>query len=251
MSRRNDPYVRLLAFYTPRWRARNGRAVLDTLRDEHARSGRESPSMTDAISFARAGVYERLLAPRRSAETRITTVLVVLAALASASYSVLVLWAPGADWPGHVGPFSNPAPIAGALLILSAAFALADRDGAARLLSAAGGAAVLLMTGFSIEGGWVGPSFQISFGLVGLSLLATRWIRRPVPVSVAVVLVCGPAAVPFFHGLVLHLVQSTDWFGAVWVGCTAAGAALLLGLGWCSPVRALEEGALNVHPQTG
>lgn len=241
MSRRADQYERLLAFYTPRWRAQNGRAALDTLRDEHALSGKSGPSGVDAFSFARAGIQERLFTPRTFSGSRITAVLVLLAAIGSAFYSIAVLWAPGADWPGHLGPFSNPAPIASALFIAAAGFAVARRDGAARLLSSAGGAVVLLLVALAVPNGWVGPGFPVSFAMVGLSLLSTRAVRRPAAAAAAVLLVGGPVALPFLHGLAVYLVQSTNWFAAVWVGCLTAEAVLLLALGWRWPDRGLED----------
>jgi hypothetical protein len=248
MSQRADRYTLLLAFYTPHWRKQNGRAVLDLLRDEHAQSGRSGPSARDALSFAQAGIQERLLTPHVSPGTLATTALVLLAAIGTALYSGAVLWAAGANWPGHFGPFSNPAPIAGAFFIGSAGFALASRDGMARLLASAGGASALLLIGLAVPGGWLGPGFQVSFAMVGLGLLATRSVRGPVAVAVAVVLVCVPPALPFSRGLVDYLVRSTDWFGGVWIGYTVAGAALLLVLGWRSPSRSAES-AFSSQPQ--
>lgn len=228
----NRCYQRLLAFYSPRWRAENGPATLSTLRESHIATGRDRPSGGDRVSFAVAGMGERLFTPMRSTGALVTALVLLATVVGLLYYLFAVIWDTAADWPGSVGPYTNRMPVPAAFYAAALVAAIAARDGAARLLAGAAAAVTLALTGIAPLLNWDGPGLQVAFAFVVAGLLATRAIRAPFAILVTIGLAL---LIPQLRGLIHFLHQTTNWFDIAWLCATVVVGAGITVLGWRTP----------------
>lgn len=224
-------YSRLLAWYSPQWRDENGQAMLGALLDRADTEGHRSVPAVDRIGLVIGGLRERAFAPQRPGWPN------VVALCAAAAFSVLyftIVWAPGLDYPGTVGPFTNGSVITCALLIAAFVLTLLSRHRQARVLVLAGMVTELVVGVLSNSLGWLGPSWSTVILFTGLAILSVWPLHRVrSAVAAAAVLVTLIAAAMFTSPAVNLLLDMGTWAPAVTITALTGIVLIAVVSGFC------------------
>jgi len=168
-------YRKLIRWYPSAWRARNGEAVVATLMDTDDAQGRVAPSLSDRRALIAGGLYERLLAPERLSAFGFGAL--ICAVIFSVGYQGVITWAPGIQFEGTIGPFSNPSVIVSGMLVVALILALFTRGKTARFIALVSVAVITSIGLLSSLLLWLGPSLPTVVVFAGLSLLAASPLR--------------------------------------------------------------------------
>jgi len=167
---RTARFERLLRWYPAEWRKANGAAVVGILLDQADDRGSDRPGIGDSLALAVGGLRESFVAPGRV--SRISFGSLTALALLCAFYFGVITWAPGIEFAGTVGPFTNPSIAAGILFVAAFAAALARRAPVSRVLAVVGTGVEVAVGILSEIYGWLGPGWTAVMLFVGLAFFA-------------------------------------------------------------------------------
>ena len=205
-------WVRLLRWYPPAWRERNAAAMAGALMDEAEGSGRKRPTASDRIRLFVGGMHERAFAPERTTGLSLTALIGGFAF--SAFYVGVITWAPGVQFAGAIGPFTNPSIVTSVLLSVALAFAVLGRAGGARILAWLAVTAAVVIGLLAIALHWLGPGPNATALFVGIGLLGASRVRGAVHalllVAAAMLFVAAIVVAEFavLSGLTIHSLET-------------------------------------------
>ncbi|PPF32064.1 hypothetical protein C5D04_13685 [Rathayibacter sp. AY1D2] len=185
---RADRFRRALRWYPPVWRAEHGEVLLGILLDEADDAGRSRPTLGQQVTLMVGGVRHHF----RSHAGRSPAAIIPLAlATAFFIFYFTVNWSPGINYPGAIGPFTNPSVFAGAAFVVALGLAVAGRTGAARGMALAASAAELIIAFVSASAGWLGPGLSTAAPIAALGLLTALPWRGRVAAAVSTLVLIG------------------------------------------------------------
>jgi hypothetical protein len=182
----------------------------------------------------RGGIAQRFGRPVRGERLRLAPL--GAGAALSIFYGVFIIWSPGRNYPGALGPFSNATIVTCVLLVLAFVAALVVRGRTASILALAAAVAEIIVGIFAAvhpplsAGAWEGPSLSTVILFAGLATVGGASFRQGRILTATTLLVVAFTAT----ALVVTFVQSEagnfDIVSTIMTVCIAAavGAALVL-----------------------
>jgi hypothetical protein len=227
-------YRRLMRWYPKPWRVANEDAMLGALLDQAEDQGRDHATERERWALARAGLAQWFIL--RGRRQRLQIVPLAAGALLSVFYSWFIIWAPGTNYPGSIGPFANPSILTCVLLVLAFAFSLAGRESLARVLSFGGaigetviGVVALFHPPFGVAP-WEGPSLYTAMLFVGIALVGGASFRHGWALTASALVVAALVA----GGLVASFVEAELGYfsivSTIMSACAAVALCVALGL---------------------
>lgn len=201
-------YRQLMRWYPHRWRRDNEDAMLGALLDQAEDEGREHPTDAERTALVRSGLAQWFGFPVPGQRLRLIP-LIVGGAL-SVFYATVVIWSPQTNYPGSIGPFSNPSIITCVLLSLALVIGLFTRARVADVLALAAAAVEIVigvLAAFHPTLGpepWQGPSPSTAALFAGIAILSSVTLGRGwASAAGALLVVAGTASM-----MVVNFVQA-------------------------------------------
>ena len=222
-------YRKLMRWYPRRWRAESEEAMLGALLDQAEHEQRDHPTKAERTALLRAALEQWFGFPVRGQRLRLIPL--IAGGALSIVYSAFVIWSPRTNYPGSLGPFSNPSIITCALLVLALAFGLFVRARIASILALAA-AATEIVIGIAAAAHppfgptpWEGPNPSTVVLFTGIAVLSGISLGRGWGLAAGALLVfAGTASL-----LMVSFVQAIGTFSTVSTVLLALVAAAIAG----------------------
>ncbi|MEO6115167.1 MAG: hypothetical protein ABIP33_02180 [Pseudolysinimonas sp.] len=227
-------YRKLMRWYPRRWRGENEEAMLGALLDQAEHDRRDHPTEAERSALRREGLAHWFGLPLRGQRLRLVPL--IAGAALSVFYSAFIIWSPSTNYPGSIGPFSNPSIITCILLVIALISGLLVRGRVASVLALAAAAAEIAI-GLAAAAHptmgpspWEGPSISTVVLFTGIAILSGLSLGRGWGLAAGSLLVlAGTAAMVLVSFVQAALGQfSTASIGLVVFVVAAVAIAIVL-----------------------
>lgn len=228
-------YRKLIRWYPRWWRKESEDAMIGALLDQAEKEERDHPTEAERSALRRAGFAQWFGFPVRGQRLRLIPL--IAGGALSLFYSTLIIWSPRTNYPGSLGPFSNPSIITCALLVLALVFGLFVRARIARILAFAA-AAVEIVVGIGAAAHpavgpspWEGPSPSTVVLFTGIAILSGIALGRGWSLATGALLILAGTAAAISASYVQAQLGTLSTVSTILLGFVAvsvAGAIVLI-----------------------